>query len=197
MIRGKKTSSQRRAAFTMLEMMIAAMLTGFVVAGVLTTFLMINRTSFAAGNYSQIESETRRALEVFGEDVRVANDVHWNDSQSVTLTLPIATDTSPNVQVLYAYDSTVGSPTQGCFYRLLIVPGAQPKILLRNVTPDFAFQRYRLTPPGGGSNEATTDAETKQLQVMLKASVRAVTTAAASQTAFSASFILRNKHVSH
>jgi prepilin-type N-terminal cleavage/methylation domain-containing protein len=195
MMSGKKRSAPRRG-FTLIEVMIAAVVSSFILVAVLSAFLMISRTSFTSGNYSQIEAETRRALEIFGVDARLASDIHWNSSQSVTLTIP--TDSEATTLVTYAYDGATEGPTAGCFYRLVEHdPANPPRVLLRNVAPDFAFQRFRLEPPGGGSNEATDDAQTKQLRVTMRASVRQATTAAAAQTTLSAAYILRNKRVTN
>jgi Tfp pilus assembly protein PilW len=177
--------------------MIAAALSTFVLAGVLSAFLMIGRTGYNASSYSELERETRKGLEAFAQDARQASDVHWNSSQSITLTLPTATNAT--TQVTYAYDSTTGSPTYSCFYRL---PGAATstearQVLVHNVAADFAFQRYKLEQTGVSSNTAANDLETKKVQLTFRSSRTGVTTVAANQASISASYILRNKKVSN
>src|SRR4051812_37826204 len=93
--------SGRTAAFTLTELLVAAMISTFVLAGVLGAFVMIGRTGFLASSYSELESETRRGLDVFGQDVRKAADVKWNTNQSVTLS--VATSTNATSLVTYAY----------------------------------------------------------------------------------------------
>lgn len=177
--------------------MIAATISTFVLAGVLSAFLLIGRTGFLASSYSELESQTRRALEYFGADARKAADVSWNSPQSITLS--VVTASNATVAVTYAYDSTVGSDTYGCFYRQLgDTTSTLPRlVLVRNVASDFAFQRFKLEQADGSDNPATSNLETKQLQITLRAARSGVTTVAANQSAISARYILRNKRVSN
>src|ERR1051325_3107593 len=77
---GNATSAPR-AGFTLTEVIIAATLSTFMLAGILSAFLMIGRTGFLASSYSELEAETRRGLDIFGQDVRKATNLHWNTSQ--------------------------------------------------------------------------------------------------------------------
>ncbi|HEX2861282.1 MAG TPA: prepilin-type N-terminal cleavage/methylation domain-containing protein, partial [Lacunisphaera sp.] len=49
--------------FTLVEVLIAASLGTIVMAGVLAAFLMLVRSGVRVGNYSMMESQTRRAFE--------------------------------------------------------------------------------------------------------------------------------------
>jgi hypothetical protein len=184
-------------AFTLVEVMVAATLSTFVLAGVLSAFLMVGRSGFIASSYSEMESQTRRALEIFGEDVRKSTDLRWNSSQS--LTLSVATSTSLTIAVTYAYDADPASATYGSFYRVLgDAKSTQPRrVLIRNVAADFAFARFKLEQGAGTDNTARSDLETKQIQITLRALRTGATTAVASQSALSARYILRNKRVSN
>lgn len=177
--------------------MIAVTLSGMVLAGVLSAFLMIGRTGYAATSYSEMEAQTRRALELFGMDARKATDLHWNDSQSVTLFL--VTSGSATSAVTYAYDNTPASPTFRSFYRVSgdATSTAPRMILARNVEPDLTFERFKLEQTGGAGNIATNDLETKQLQLKLRLVRTGGTTVAATNSATSAMFLLRNKRVSN
>lgn len=187
----------RRRGFTLVEVMIAATISTFVLAGILSAFLLIGRTGFVASSYSELESQTRRGLEIFGNDVRKATNVRWNSAQSVTLS--VATATNATTSVTYAYDDQPASATYGCFYRLLgDATSALPRlVLIRNVAADFMFQRFKLDRDGVTDNAAATDLETKQLQLTLRAGRAGVTTAGANQTALSARYVLRNKRVAN
>src|SRR4051812_44928687 len=154
------TISTRRTdqrGFTLTELIIAATLSLFVLAGVLSAFLMIGRTGFLASSYSELESETRRGLDAFGQDARKATDITWNSSQSITLA--VATSTNATSLVTYAYDSSTGTATSGCFYRLLgAADSTQPRlILIHNVASDFAFRRFKLERAGYSDNTAAND----------------------------------------
>jgi len=178
--------------FTLVEVLIAATLSTFVLAGVLSAFLFLARTSFRSSGYSEMEAEMRRGLDTFARDTRNATDVRWNGPQSITLTV----DGGP---VTYAYDSTAASDTYRSFYR---VPGdaASPlarTVLVRGVTPDFAFRRYKLAQPGVTDNAANNDRETKLLALTLRAARTSIATAGASNSAVSARYMLRNKRVAN
>src|SRR5512142_61919 len=80
--------------FTLTELMISAVLSTIILAAVLSTFLMILRTGANASNYSELEVQARKALELFSREVRLANSVGSGyNATSVTLGIP---DTSSN-----------------------------------------------------------------------------------------------------
>jgi Tfp pilus assembly protein PilW len=187
-------SSKPRHArgFTLAEVMMATALGIFILAGVMSSFLFIGRSGFGAESYNEMENETHRALELFAEDARAACDIHWNSGQSITLTLPAENGTTTTVT--YAYDGDNTSPTYQCFYRLSAT--APLEVLVRNVTADFAFARYKLDSSGNASS-AGNDLETKQIQVTLQAQRTGSTIVTATNSAISACYILRNKHVSN
>ncbi len=169
--------------------MIAATLSTFVLAGVLSAFVFLGRTSFRSSGYSEIEAEVRRGLEQFAQDTRSATDVRWNTAQSLTLTVN-------GRPVTYAYDGTTGSATYQAFYRAAGGAVTAPRtVLVRGVDPDFTFRRYKVTQPGVADNTAQNDSETKLLQVSLRASRASVAATGASQSAISARYLLRNKRV--
>ncbi len=194
---------QRRAApwrarhgFTLTEVIVASTLSTFVLAGVLSAFLLIGRTAYSASNYSEMEAQVRRALEVFGSDARKAADLRWHSSRSVTLYVAAASGTDP---VTYAYDGDAASPGHGTFYRLVGEPASTlPRlVLVRGVADDFAFERFKLKQALVPGNSAANDLETKQLQITLRAGRKGATTVAQTQGAISARYILRNKRVSN
>lgn len=187
----------RRAGFTLVEVMISAAISGLILAGVLSAFLMIGRTGYLSSSYSELHAQTRNALDVFGEDVRRAADLRWNSDQSITLSL--VTSGSGLSQVTYAYDGDQRSANHGSFYRKTgdAASSATPRVLLRGLAPDFTFRRYKLERAGQADNLAATDLETKQIEVVFRAQRKGATTATASQNAQSARYILRNKRVSN
>ena len=182
----------RRRGFTLVEVMVAAGLSGFILSGVLTTFVMLGRSGYNAANYSIMESEARRALETFSQEARAANNITWTSANSVTLTIVTATTT---YLVTYAYDASTSGATAGCFYRLLGAASSTSTrlILVRNVT-DFAFRRYKVV--NGVDYTAANDLETKQIQITLRSVRTGATTVAATNAVLSARVVLRNKAVS-
>jgi Tfp pilus assembly protein PilW len=183
---------RRARGFTLAEVMMATALGTFVLAGVMSSFLFIGRSGFGAESYNDMANSTHRALELFAEDARAACNIQWNSAQSIALTLP--TQNSATTTVTYAYDSDDTSPTYQCFYRLGATGPRQ--VLVRNVTPDFAFARYKLDSSGVAS-AAGNDLETKQIQLTLRAQRTGRTVLTATNSAVSACYILRNKRVSN
>jgi prepilin-type N-terminal cleavage/methylation domain-containing protein len=179
-------------AFTLLEMMVATLLSGFILAGVLSSFTMIGRSGYNAASYSIMESEARRALETFSEEARQASNLTWTSANSVTLTVVTSSST---YLVTYAYDTATSGQTAKCFYRLLGAANSTSarRILVRDVT-DFAFRRYKVV--NGVDFTAANDLETKQLQITLRAVRSRSTTVDATNAVLSARVVLRNKVVS-
>jgi len=178
--------------FTLVEVLIAATLSTFVLAGVLSAFLFLARTSFRSSGYSEMEAEMRRGLDTFARDTRSATDLRWNSAQSITLTVN-------GRPVTYAYDRDAASATYRGFYRLEgdAASGLPRSVLVHGVTPDFAFQRYKLVQPGVAENAALNDRETKLLSLTLRTARTSVATAGASNSAVSARYMLRNKRVAN
>ena len=193
----RRTDRIRRArGFTLSEVLIASALSAFVLAAVMSAFLFLGRSGLRAGNASEMEGEVRRALEIFAQETRIATNLRWNSAQSVTLTLPAG---SPATQVTYAYDADARSATFRSFYRTAgdASSTAPRRVLVRNVAEDFTFRRYKLEQPGVADNTAATDAETKQLQLVLRTERLNTATAGGTQSVASARYILRNKRVSN
>jgi Tfp pilus assembly protein PilW len=195
--RRRARPGRRIAGFTLVEVMVAATISTFVLAGVLSAFLLVGRSGFAASNYSEMESQMRVGLEVFGEEVRKATDIRWASDQCVTLF--VATATNASTPVTYAYDSNQRSRTHGCFYRVQGEPDSTlpRRVLVRHVAPDFAFQRFKLEQDSDTENIARSDLETKQIQLTIRTTRSGATTVTTSQSALSARYILRNKRVSN
>lgn len=188
---------RRRAGFTLTEVMVSAGLASMVLAGVLGAFLLIGRTGYASSNYSEMESQIRRALDVFGADARKATNIQWTDPR--TITLAVVTTGNSTTLVTYAYDADPASAGFRSFYRVAGPVGSTaPRTnLVRQVASDFSFQRFKLEQPGVADNTAASDLETKQIQVNLRAERTGATTVTASQSAVSARYLLRNKRVSN
>ncbi len=181
-----------RRGFTLTEVMLAATLSVFTMAGVLSTFLFIGRTSINSSNYSAMEAEIRRGLDAFSTDVRCATAVRWDGPQRLTLTLPDHASDGPG-PVTYSFVRDEGS-SLGSFTRQ--VGSGVPRVLVTNVAADFAFQRYKLEQAGVSDHTARNDLETKQLQLTLRTLRLSTTGPAASQTVVSTRYVLRNKSVS-
>lgn len=185
-----------RAGFTLVEVMIAASLGSFVLLGVLTTFVMLGRSGVAAQNYSEMESDARRGLEEFAQDVRMASDITLNGTSpytSITFTMPTTTPagnySANGNQVTYAFDSATSGATATSLYQL---PGstaslATKRVLVRKVaTLTFTFFD-RLDA------STTTVASIKRVQITMQLRNTGNTLVSETDTIVSANAILRNK----
>lgn len=186
-----RTDRRRRRGFTLVEILVSTGLSTMVMTGVLSSFVLMGQNSYNAANYSVMEAESRRALETFTREARMASNISWTSVNSVTLTVVNSTGT---YLVTYAYDDGTSGATAKCFYRR---PGAigstEPaQILVRSVT-DFAFRRYKVI--NGSDFSAVNDLETKQLQITLRTVRSGVTTVNATNAVLSARVVLRNKQV--
>lgn len=176
--------------FTLVEFMMAVLLSGIVMTGILTTNLQLMRSGVRVTQYAEMSSQVRRGVEQFEGDVKSAISITWNGVSDITLTLPAQNGTTS--QVTYAWTSATQS-----FFR---VPGASSavtvgRIYLVNGIPTLAdgsagliFARYDRD-----GSAASTDAATKKVQVSMNAVRTARTAATSTDTTVSAIFTLRNK----
>lgn len=176
-----------RDAFTLTEVIVAATLSGFILAGVLSTFLLIGRTGLNASAYVEMNARLRSALERFDRDVRLAEDMRWEDERRLTLLLPEAI----GPDVTYAFEPAADAAAPGRFLRQ--AEGADAEVLVRDVSPDFAFRYYRRPQTPGADEPAENPGETRLIEVRLRALRPDSRAPAASQLALSARCYLRNK----
>ncbi len=176
------SARRARSGFTLVEVLIGATLGTLILAGVLTTFLFLGRSGMNVQNYNDMESQARKSLELFAEDVRQASAISWSSSTTVTLTV----NTAP---VIYTYESSSST-----FFRR---DATGTRSLVTGVT-SFTFKAYTITgaeitdfSTATARNSASKN--TKQLQLTLEAARSGTTLATATNTVLSARFILRNK----
>lgn len=190
----RRSLKNRSAGFTLTEVLMAASLSAMILAGVLSTSVLIIRSSVRASNYSIMEAETRRAFEQMGIDARMASDfscVFTNGSiTSFTLTIPNE-DLSQIYYVTYGYD-TSNSANRVIF----IVPGNNPaatvgRRVLVNQVNAMTFLRYDATniliPAATISN-----AGIKHIQMSVSVLRTGVGIANTTQVIRSSAFTLRN-----
>lgn len=208
------TLNRRPAAgFTLVELMIGSSLAAFILAGILSTFLFMGRSGANIQNYSDMESQARRALEIFAEDSRQANSITWVTGNQIRLFLgAVATDYTD-----YTY-ANGASANKGTLTRRVVVnnvtvsttvllsgiinPVARTSDAQTNCTPFFRgyningveLKAIQYTSPSATDLSSASSA-TKQLQISMEASRTSRTVAAATNTVLSARFILRNKRV--
>lgn len=174
----------RRSGFTLVEVMVSAALSSFILAGVLSTFLFLGRSGANLNNYNDMESQARKALELFAEDTRQASAVAWTSDTSLTLVVNA-------VSITYAYDSGAARFTRAV--------GGNTTTLLSGITT-FNFLAYTITgsPITDFSTavaRTTANNTTKQVQISLSAARTSATVTTATNIVLSARYVLRNKRV--
>jgi hypothetical protein len=178
-----------RTAFTLTEVIVASALSAFILVGILSTFLLIGRTGLNASAYAEMNTRLRSALERFDRDVRLAEDVRWDDERSVTLLLPATL----GPDITYAFAPAADPAAPGRFTRR--VDGAATETLVRDISPDFAFRYYKRPQTATADEPAGKDYETLLIEVRLRALRPDSRAPSASQLALSARCYLRNKNV--
>lgn len=175
----------RRRGFTITELMIAGALGSMLLAGVMSTFLMLARSGANVANYSVMETQSRRALEELSQDIRMASDVTWNSTTSITLLVP-NNYTSTGNRVTYAFDDATDT-----FYRMPgIASATNTKTTLISNVSSFTYARFDRI-----DNASTSDTTTKRIQLSMLVRTTSKTVAAATNNILSASYILRNKPI--
>ena len=184
--RSLRSAAARRGGFTLVELMIGATLSSFVLLAILTTFLFMGRSGANLRNYSDMESQARRSLEIFAEDARQASAISWTSDVSVLLTVK-------STGIRYSYDSSTR-----LFSRQVGTATAQ--VLISGVRAGtFAFKAYNVAGSEmvlvSAANLTAASSSTKQIQISLEASRTTTTVTSATNLVLSARYILRNKIV--
>lgn len=182
-----------RRGFTLVELMVAALLGGLVLTGVLATNLQLMRSGVRVTQYAEMSAQVGRGIEQLEGDLKSANAITWNGASDITLSIPTAAGATR--QVTYAW-----TPATQAFF---MVPGNSSAVtagrvfLVRGIparadgSAGVLFARYDRD-----GNAATSDLATKGVQVSLNVVRTASTVATSTDTAVSAIFILRNKPAS-
>lgn len=165
-----------RGGFTLIEVMVAMTIGTLLLASAYTTLLSLAKGSQSVVNYTEMNTQTRHALEIFGRDARMAEDV--KTATALRAVLVVEGDT-----VEYRYE-----PTAKVLYR--IVKGGTPRAVIFDVE-DLTLNYYTLR-----HDPTNNPLEVKhiQLEAMLE---RRVISLANTNYIISARFMMRNKHVSN
>jgi hypothetical protein len=131
------TGHPRTAGFTLVELLVGMSLALMVMTAVLTTYVTLGRNftrllGISSSNQPTLESQARRTLAYFTQDVRMASGISGTPSAtSLTLTLPTSTGTTT---VTYAYDSTAQTLTR--------TPASGSALTLHSGLLGFTFNYY-------------------------------------------------------
>ncbi len=186
--------------------MIGATISSFLLVGILSTFLLMGRSSANIVNYTQIEAKARQSLELFSREARLAYQVSAYSNDSVTLHIPDNTSNPRGTgagayTVTYAFDTANSRMTRaengGTAVELVTgvdqVPGTAFFNYYRYVRPTTYANVGEGYFTGFTTNTATSAREIKQIEVSFLLRRQNVTVATATNKVLSARFILRNK----
>lgn len=185
---GLKTKRHNReGGYTLVELMFSAGLSAIIFVAVMSTFLQLNRSGATLSNYNDMEAQSRRALEIFAEDVRQASTITWDTSTNTAFSITVN-----GASIIYAFNSGTGAFTR-------IDSSGTRNLITGVVASKFSFRAFNVTGTeislASQTDRANANITTKQIQISLEASRSRSTLATATNKVLSARFILRNKPV--
>ena len=93
--------------FTLVELMITVGMMSAVLLGLTQSYIFIMKSSVSLGNFSDINFQSRRGLEQFSRDMRMASDVLEANLTFLVVEVPNSAGTAFN-RIEYDYDGTDG-----------------------------------------------------------------------------------------
>lgn len=168
----------RNGGFSLVELLISLGLIMMLTLALLTSYVFILRGDQSVSNYSEMNAQARKLLEVLGNDLRTATDVTNFTATSLTLTVPTTPAGTAVQDVIWEYDSTAGTLSRE--------DSTSTKVYARDVqTVSFFY--------ANSANVQTTSlVEVKQVQISLRI-LRLVASAVTSEYVISAQFTMRAK----
>lgn len=179
--RREKQSSvlSRKRGFTLVEVMVAALISGVVLATATGSLLFLAKSTAGIANYQEMNMTTRYTLELFASDARMTADVNF--ATSTTVSLEVYDSSGALETVIYSYD-----PDNAQFSRTV---GGATRILLSDVdSVDLKYFTLRR-------DETTVLVEMKEIQLQVVMS-RNVLNVGNTNEILSARFMMRNRSVS-
>ncbi len=198
----KTTLVKSKSGFSLAEVMVAVTISAFVLTSAYAAIISLAKGSESLMNYTEMNSQSRKAIELFGRDARATEQVNTFSSNKFTLLREVWTGSYyADRFITYEY-----IPAAGTFSRIqnrativkgARVPGAEidREILLYDVE-DLNFKFYRLYDPEIPNYDpiARTRLEVKHVQLEAKL-LRTVLTNENTNYIISARFMMRNKYV--
>lgn len=204
---GKSVRHSARSAFTLVEIMIAMLLSSILVFAIIHSFGYVVRTNYSLSNYIKMDQEARRALEQLGRDVKQCNrsDATYplnftysnlgasSETQVIQLGIPSAANATVSAKVLYTFTK---SGDQGTLVRSLTDNGTTKTTKLATNITSFKVSGAALdnTYWSGIDNVSANKAVIKQIQLemtLASDSIRRKVTGASTQTIISAQYSIR------
>lgn len=178
MISTTAASKQSRRGFTLVEVLIATSLTTLLLAACLSSVVFLMKSAVGSGNYSEMNQQSRRALEFFGRELRQGMQITSPKVNGFQLTVPVTATTSKTVD--YGLDKANKQ-----FFR--IEDGVRTNLL--SDVEDIIISYFNIN-----GDASTLPLEIKQVQLEAKM-VRKVLTTENTNYLVSARFTLRNRYI--
>jgi Tfp pilus assembly protein PilW len=99
-------STRRSAAFTLVEVLVGATLSAAVMAAVLSSYIYMGRGLTRLSNQQRLETEGRRTLALFAQDVRMASGLTDTTNLSATRVSLLVPKASGTNTITYYYNNT-------------------------------------------------------------------------------------------
>lgn len=77
-----------RAAFTMVEVLVASLIGAVILGGVMSTYIFSVRSFSAVSNYGEIQRNARQAGDFFARDMRAVSGISAYSSTNITVAIP-------------------------------------------------------------------------------------------------------------
>lgn len=171
-------SWRSKRGFTLAEILIATVITGLLLAACMSSVVFLMKSAVGSGNYSEMNQQSRRALEYFGREVRQGQGITSPDKTGFDLKIPVSASTSKTIR--YGLDKSKKE-----FYR--IEDGVRTRLL--GDVEDVIIRYYNIN-----GSESALPLEIKQVQMEAKM-VRKVLTTENTNYLISARFTLRNNYI--
>ncbi len=177
---GKKNFSSKHG-FTLVELMITMSLMAVVMAGIMSAYMFITKSSLSVGNYAEMSGDSRMTVEIFARDIRMATDVTAIGEGKVNLVVAYSDTDIRDVDYLYDSDTRILTRT---------VDDTNVFTLLNNVE-DLEFEFYNLL-----GDETTNLLEVKRVHFYAKM-LKKVMHISNNYQVISAGYMMRNRKVSN
>jgi len=172
--------------------LIATSLSAIVMAGVLSSVLMLSRSGYLLNNYIDMENQARTSMETIAVDVRMAKDIVWTRASDTSAPTGFTLkDISGNLISTYSYNSSAGTLTRTKDTASVLITGIQ----------SLTFSAYKYSSTGPELMDPTSPSYpidtmnnlTKMVQVSLSSKRSRTTLVDATNNVVSARYVLRNK----
>jgi len=183
-----------RAAFTLIELMVASSVGMMVLAAVSFMSLYASRSSIAVINYTDLEAKSRYALDVISRELRQASQVLSYQSSSTLKTLTL-TNADQSASIVLTYDPAART--------VALNKTGQASMTILTECDRWDFGLYQRTPLVTSSNvfyyPATNSAGTldpkicKLINLSWKCSRLVAAQKLNTESVQAAQFVLRNK----